>query len=101
MKLHQVDVDTAFLNGTLEEEVYMKQLVGFEVKGRENLVFQLKKSIYRLKQSPCCWNAAFDTKLKHMGFTQSQNDPCIYHKMTGGEMFYTTLYVDGIIYYTC
>ena len=75
----------------------MKQPEGFEVKGKENLVCKLKKSIYGLKLSPRCWNAALDTQLKQMGFTQSENDPCIYYKDTGGEMFYIGVYVDDII----
>ena len=52
--LHQMDVTAAFLNGTLEEEVYMKQSDGFVVEGQENLVCKLEKSIYGLNQSPCC-----------------------------------------------
>ena len=54
--LHQMDVTSAFLNGTLSEEVYMKQPEGFIEKGKENLVCKLKHSIYGLKQSPRCWN---------------------------------------------
>ena len=48
--LHQMDVTTAFLNGTLEEEVYMKQPEGFATKSKEHLVCKLKKSIFSLKQ---------------------------------------------------
>lgn len=66
LKVHQVDVTTAFLNGTLEE-VFMKQPEGFEAEGKENLVCRLKKSLYGLKQSPRYWNAALDTQLKKMG----------------------------------
>ena len=55
--LHQMDVTTAFLNGILEEEVYMKQPEGFVGKGKEHLVCKLNKSSYSLKQSPRCWNA--------------------------------------------
>ena len=94
LKLHQVDVATAFLNGTLEEEVYMRQPEGFEVNGKEHLVCKLKKSIYGLKQSPRCWNTALDTELKKMGFAQSPNDPCIYYKNMEGEMLFLGVYVD-------
>ncbi len=52
LKLHHIDICTAFLNGTLEEEVYMEQPVGFIKKGEEHLVCRLKKSIYGLKQAP-------------------------------------------------
>ena len=69
LELHQVDVHTAFLNGTLQVEVYMKQPTGYERKGEEHLVCRLKKSIYGLKQSPRCWNTALDAHLKRMGFS--------------------------------
>jgi len=52
LKLHQMDITTAFLNGNLKEEVYMKQPEGFVTKGQEHLVCRLKRSIYGLKQSP-------------------------------------------------
>ena len=60
LNLHQMDVTTAFLNGELEEEVYMKQPEGFVVQGQEHLVCKLKKSIYGLKQSPRCWNSTLN-----------------------------------------
>ena len=78
LKLHQMDVATAFLNGELKEEVYMKQPEGFETVGQENLVCRLKRSIYGLKQSSRCWNSVLDKRLKKMGFVQTDSDPCIY-----------------------
>ena len=96
MKLHQMDVTAAFLNGTLNEEVYMKQPDGFVEKGRENLVCKLKKSIYCLKQSPRCWNYSFDNNLKKLGFVQTSGDPCIYVN-SEGEQFIIAVYVDDII----
>ena len=68
LKLHHMDVTSAFLNGTLTEEVYMKQPEGFVEEGKENLVCKLKKSIYGLKQSPRCWNYALDESLKKIWF---------------------------------
>ena len=97
LQLHQMDVTTAFLNGILEEEVYMKQPKGYEIQGKEHLVCRLKRSIYGLKQSPRCWNMVLDSHLKEMGFVQSQADPCIYYKDTKGEKFYMGVYVDDII----
>ena len=96
LKPHQVDVTTAFLNGELEEEVYMRQPPGFIATGQENLVCKLKKSIYGLKQSPRCWNSALHNQLKEMGFLQTVSDPCIYRD-SGGEMFFIGVYVDDII----
>lgn len=60
LKLHQMDVTTAFLNGNLEEEIYMKQPEGFVADGQEHLVCRLKRSLYGLKQSSRCWNQALD-----------------------------------------
>ena len=96
LKLCQMDVTTAFLNGELKEEVYMKQPEGYAIKGKENLVCKLKKSIYGLKQSPRCWNSALDCHLKKMGFKQAAGDPCIY-MASEGEMFLIAVYVDDIL----
>ena len=96
LMLHQMDVTTAFLNGELEEEVYMRQREGFAVKGQEDLVCKLKRSIYGLKQSPRCWNSVLDSQLKQMGFVQAKGDPRIY-VTSEGEMFIIAVYVDDII----
>ena len=77
VKLHQMDIKTAFLNGELLEEVYIKQPEEFLKEGKENLVCRLK-SIYGLKQSQRCWNAALNNHLQGMGFVQTKGDPCIY-----------------------
>lgn len=96
LKLHQMDVKTAFLNGELKEEVYMQQPEGFVVKRKEHLVCKLNRSIYGLKQSPRCWNIILDEQLKKIGFVQTTADPCIYTAATG-EMFIIAVYVDDIL----
>ena len=98
LKLHQMDITTAFLNGNLKEEVNMKQPEGFLVNGQEHLVCRLRKSIYGLKQSPRCWNQALDAQIKLMGFKQSTSDPCIYTSTTeSGGLLVLAVYVDDIL----
>ena len=97
LHLHQLDVTAAFLNGELKEEIYMKQLDGFAVKGNEHLVCKLKKSIYGLKQSSRCWNEALNKHLKKMGFKQSSYDPCIYMLNSGGQIVIIAVYINDII----
>lgn len=91
-----MDVTIAFLNGDLDEEVYMKQPEGFEVKGQEHLICKLKRNIYGLKQAPRCWNTILDVKLKKMGFIQSTSDPCT-HTSSKKETFVIAVFVDDII----
>ena len=97
MKIHQMDVKTAFLNGELHEKVFIRQPEGFVVEGKENLVCQLKKSIYGLKQSPRCWNIAIDDYLKQMKFVQTEGDPCLYVSKNGAETVIIAVYVDDIL----
>ena len=97
LKLHQIDVTSAFLNGELEDEVYMKQPEGFEVEGKEDLVYKLNKSLYGLKQSSRCWNSVLDEHLKSIGFVQTESDPCIYVKVKDGDIFIAAVWVDDII----
>ena len=96
LKLHQLDITTAFLNGGLKEAIFMKQPEGYVVKGKEHLVCRLKQSLYGLKQSPRCWNSTLDTQLKTMGYVQSNNNPCIYMS-SDGEFSVIGVYVDDFV----
>ena len=79
-EVHQMDVKTAFLQGNLEEEIYMRQPDGYVREDNPDHVCKLKKSIYGLKQSARCWNIAIDTFLKSNGYKQMESDPCLYMK---------------------
>ena len=91
-----MDVKIAFLHGDLEEEIYMKQPEGFMVKGKKELVWRLKKSLYGLKQSPRMWYQKFDTYIRGLGFTRSKEDHCVYFKLIGDCVIYLVLYVDDM-----
>ncbi len=95
MEVHQMDVKTAFLNGELEETVYMRQPPGMTVEGKEEWVCRLNRSLYGLKQSSRQWNTVLDQNLKEMGFEQSVKDPCLYVKER--PLTYMTVYVDDLI----
>ena len=97
LSIHQVDMTIAFLNGTLEDEVYMQQPKGFECPGKEEFVCKLNKSIYGLKQSPCFWNSTLDAFLKEMQFTQTASDPYIHYRKAGKDIMFIGVYVDDII----
>ena len=74
LKIHQVDVKTAFLSGELEEEIYMEQPKGFIVPGKEKKVCRLVKSLYGLKQAPKQWYAKFDQIMLANGFKINKYD---------------------------
>ena len=80
-EIHQMDVKTAFLQGDLEEEIYMRQPDGYIDNDKPNHVCKLKKSIYGLKQAACCWNSVIDSHLKSNGYKNSGADPCVYIKL--------------------
>ena len=97
LELHQMDVKTAFLNGDLEEEVYMDQPQGFETTGKESLVCKLKKSIYGLKQASRQWYLKFNNTILSYEFVENTVDTCIYMKVSGSRFIIMILYVDDIL----
>jgi hypothetical protein len=95
-KLHQMDVKTTFLNVVIEEEVYIEQPQGFEVKDRKTHVCRLKKALYGLKQAPKAWYGRIDSFLKRLGFTKSKVDSNLYFKVMNDEPVILLLYVDDL-----
>jgi hypothetical protein len=84
-ELENLDVDTAFLNADIEEEIFMQQPEGFVIESedrsaRSKLVYRLRKSIYGLKQASHNWNKVIDTWLQQYGLKATQSDPCVYVK---------------------
>ena len=96
-EIWQLDVKTAFLNGKLEEEVYMVQPQGFEDPKNSSKVCKLHRAIYGLKQASRSWNKRFDEEIKNLGFIQSKEEPCVYKKVSGSHILFLILYVDDIL----
>lgn len=93
--IKQLDVTTAYLNGTLQEEIYMEQPEMFPEKGKENCVCKLNKTIYGLKQAGREWNNCFDNFLQQTDLTRSKADPCIYYNLEEGILL--GVYVDDTV----
>jgi len=94
LQIEQFDVKTAFLYGSLDEEVYMSQPEGFEID--RNRVCLLKRSLYGLKQSPRQWNLKFKEFLKDVGLIEAYNDASIFYRKE--PLLILSIYVDdGLI----
>ncbi|MCO5578964.1 hypothetical protein L7F22_032815 [Adiantum nelumboides] len=96
-KLRQMDVNNAFLNGDLEEEVYMIQPEGYQHPEFPYYVCRLKKALYGLKQAPRAWCEKITRFLKKIGFKQSTVDHSLFLKHVDGEIVVIVLYVDDLI----
>jgi hypothetical protein len=97
LECHQMDIDTAFLNGELEEEIYMKQPQGLEEPGQEHLVCRLLRSLYGLKQAPRAWYKTFTDFLKAHGFVMLSSDACVYIKKMADDILIVGIYVDDLL----
>jgi hypothetical protein len=92
-----MDVKSAFLNGNLKEEVYVRQPPGFAVAGKEDKVYRLRKALYGLRQALYAWNAKLDATLKAMGFHQSAHAAAVYRRGSGRTVLLVGIYVDDLI----
>ncbi|GJY97194.1 retrotransposon protein, putative, ty1-copia subclass [Tanacetum coccineum] len=96
-EIWQMDVKTAFLNGYLDEDIYMVQPEGFVDPKHPTKVCKLQRSIYGLKQASRSWNKRFDEEIKKFRFTQNLDEPCVYQKASGSNVTFLILYVNEII----
>ncbi|UYV77314.1 hypothetical protein LAZ67_15000474 [Cordylochernes scorpioides] len=94
--LHQMDVQSAYLNGEIKEEIFMTQPENFVSRKYPERVCRLKKAIYGLKQAGIVWHEKLDTELKNLGLKQLQSDNCVYIKHDEGILL-VAIYVDDLI----
>jgi len=95
--LHQMDAKSVFLNGYLEEEIFVEQPEGFSIAGQENRVYQLKKALYGLKQTPRSWYSRIDAYLQNLGFIKSLSESTLYIKGAEGQILVVSFYVDDLL----
>ncbi|WJX24547.1 hypothetical protein P8452_13641 [Trifolium repens] len=96
--LYQMDVKSAFLNGVISEEVYVKQPPGFEDLKNPDYVYKLKKSLYGLKQAPRAWYERLSNFLLENGFQKGQIDNTLFRKTSKKDILIIQIYVDDIIF---
>ncbi|WRX09128.1 Integrase [Theobroma cacao] len=97
-KLFHLDVKSAFLNGKLDEEIYVEQPPGFELCSGQGKVFKLHKALYGLKQAPCAWYNRINTYLLDQGFLKSPNKATLYVLKHYNEApLILSLYVDDLL----
>ena len=97
-KLYQMDVKSAFLNGYIQEEVYVDQPPGFENFEYPNHVFKLKKALYGLKQAPRAWYERLSKFLLEKGFQRGKVDTTLFIKHKNNSILLVQIYVDDIIF---
>jgi hypothetical protein len=95
-KLHQMDVKTVFLNGEVDQEVYIEQPKGFVIHDKRSHVCKLKKALYGLKQALRAWYGRIDSFLQSLGFTKSIANPNLYIKIVQNHPVILVLYVDDM-----
>ncbi|MGD7473455.1 reverse transcriptase domain-containing protein, partial [Ralstonia pseudosolanacearum] len=97
-KLYQMDVKSAFLNGEIKEEVYVKQPPGSEDSTRPHHVLKLRKALYGLKQAPRAWYEKLRKFLTDSGFSIGKADLTLFIKKVKDDVIIMQIYVDDIIF---
>jgi hypothetical protein len=97
-KLHQIDVKSAFLNGVLEEEVYMREPPGFEREKYPHRVYKLRKALYGLKQAPRASYGRLRGFLFERGFEMGKVDQTLFLLRPGRDILIVQVYVDDIVF---
>ncbi|KAK8713625.1 hypothetical protein V6N13_148837 [Hibiscus sabdariffa] len=96
-EIWKMDVKATFLNGKLEEDVYMTQPEGFMTPENARKVCKLQRSIYGLKKASRSWNLHFNEAIQEFGFIRNEDEPCVYKMFSGSIVSFLILYVDDIL----
>ncbi|KAL8110234.1 hypothetical protein AgCh_026086 [Apium graveolens] len=96
-QVHHLDVKTAFLNGEICEDVYVTQPEGFEINGKETMVYKLLKALYGLRQDPRAWYAKLNACLDQLGFQRCSSEHGVYTRTKGEEKLIVAVYVDDLL----
>ena len=97
-RIHQMGMKSVFLNGVLEEEVYIEQPLGYKVKGEEDKVLMLKKALYGLKQASRAWYNLIDKYFQENNFTKCPHEHIFYVKIKDRDILIMCIYVDHLIF---
>jgi hypothetical protein len=92
-----LDIHSAFLHGVLEEDVFMRQPLGYEDKLHPHYLYKLDKAIYGMKQAPHAWYSHLSEKLQHLGFVASKDDTSLFFYNRGKCRMFVLIYLDDII----
>jgi hypothetical protein len=98
LKLYQMDVKSAFLNGVIQKEVYVRQPPGFENPKYPHRVYKLSKALYGLKQASWAWYARLKTFLLEHGYVMGSVDRTIFTFKNVTDFLFVQIYVDDIIF---
>jgi hypothetical protein len=96
LEIHHLDVKTAFLNGELDEEIFMQQPQGFE-QGGPNVVCRLRRSLYGLQQAPRAWHTRLKGELSGLGFVASLADAALFTGYVDGAQVWLIIWVDDLL----
>ena len=91
-EVHHLDV-----NGEISEGIYVRKLEGYEVLGKENFLYKLKKDLYGLKHGPQAWCSKLDKSLIHVGLTRSSHEPAVYFSVKNSCKICVGMYVHDLL----
>lgn len=96
-EVHHLDVNTAFLNGDIQEDVYVSEPQGYEKAGQEYLVYKLLKALYGLHQAPRAWYTKLNSYLVSLGFVRCPYEHAVYTRNEGTDCMIVAVYIDDLL----